>query len=112
MSIVREILAVSSAWPLSSTSTSSSKSRSTLAASGPVTEIWLPCTRILDFGEGPLDDAQVLVARSEQSRHQVRIRYEGGRREGLLGRGIKGHPGGHSIRRPPRTCRCRCGTDI
>ena len=44
---------------------------------------------------------------AEQARHQVRIRYEGGRREGLLGRGIKGHPGGHSIRRPPRTCMCR-----
>ena len=47
----------------------------------------------LGLGERVLDDAQVLVAGSEQSRHQMRIRYEGGRREGLLGRGIKGHPG-------------------
>ncbi len=66
----------------------------------------------LGLGERVLDDAQVLVAGSEQTGHQVRIRYEGGRREGLLGRGIKGHPGGHSILRPPRTCMCRCATLI
>ncbi len=55
--------------------------------------------------ERPLDDAQMLVARTEQARHQVRVGNQGGRRQGLRGRGIKRHPGGHSNRLPPRTWR-------
>ena len=53
--------------------------------------------------ERPFDHAQVLVARTEQARHQVRVGNQGGRRQGLSGRGIRCHPGGHSNRLPPRT---------
>ena len=69
--------------------------------------------------ECALDQPEVLIAAAEERNHQVGISDDdfGDRaRRNDDGRGFyglserRGQPGGHSIVRPARTCRWRCGT--
>ena len=75
MSMVRRVAAASRRWPDSRICSSSSKVRPAAAASAPVTLISLPRTTTDDAGVGVLDEAEQLVALSEQAHHEVVARH-------------------------------------